>query len=241
MITKDFLRGRRRSELSSADLQVVEDSVVEIRDIPARRTILKTGEKPKFSIYLIEGIICRYMVGRDGERQLVALQVPGDFVDLHAFPLPYLDHDNATASPCQVGIVPHERLEEIQRDLPALTKMLWFSTLLDAAMHREWIFRLGRLSAIGRVAHFFAETEYRLAMLGRVSATGFALPLVQADLAEACGLTAVHINRTLQKLRADQVMEFREGSAIIFDRETLWELSEFSPSYLFGDAPVIFS
>lgn len=141
---------------------------------------------------------------------------------------------------CRVELIAHDRLGEIQRTEAGLTKMLWFSTLLDGAMHREWIFRLGRLDALGRVAHFFAETEYRLAMLDRVSRFGFKLPLVQADLAEICGITSVHINRTLQKLRADKIMEFRDGSAHITNRARLWKIGEFDPLYLFGDTPVIF-
>lgn len=235
MLTGDFLRGRRRDELSAEECAVIEDAVAEVRTIPPRKNILRAGQKPDFSIFLIEGMICRYMDATSGRRQLVALQVPGDFVDLHAFPLTYLDHDNATITTCKVGIVPHRRLAEILETMPHLTKMLWFSTLIDAAMHREWIFRMGRLNAVSRIAHLFAETEYRLALVDRVSHNGFQLPLVQTDLAEAVGITPIHVNRSLRVLRNAGVLEFREGHATIIDRAKLWQLAEFDPAYLFTD------
>ncbi len=235
MLTGDFLLGRRRGELSDEERQTIEESVAEVQTLPARKTILRAGQKPNFSIYLIEGFICRYMDTQSGRRQLVALQVPGDFVDLHAYPLTYLDHDNATITPCKVGIVPHTRLAEIERDMPHLSKMLWFSTLIDAAMHREWIFRMGRLNAASRIAHLFAETEYRLALVDRVRETGFQLPLTQADLAEAVGITPIHANRSLRALRNAGIVHFGNGHVQILDRPRLWNLAEFDPAYLFTD------
>lgn len=233
MLTENFLRGRRRDQLSAEELGVIEDSIAEVRLLPARKTILKAGEKPDFSVFLIEGFICRYMDANDGKRQLVALQIPGDFVDLHAFPLTYLDHDNATITPCSIGIVPHDRLRSIQRDKPHLTHMLWFSTLLDAAMHREWIFRMGRLNAVGRLAHFLAETEHRLSAIGRVEDGQFALPLVQIDLAEATGMSPIHLNRCVRDLRKDGIADVRGGQVRIWRRAELWRLAEFDPAYLF--------
>jgi CRP-like cAMP-binding protein len=233
MLTGNFLRGRRRDQLSNEELQVIEDSIAEVRQLPARKTILTAGDKPDFSVFLIEGFICRYMDANDGKRQLVALQIPGDFVDLHAFPLTYLDHDNATITPCTVGIVPHDRLQQIQREMPHLTHMLWFSTLLDAAMHREWIFRMGRLNAIGRLAHFLAETEHRLGAIGRVVSGRFALPLVQIDLAEATGMTPIHLNRCVRDLRKGRVADVRAGHVHILNKAELCRLGEFEPAYLF--------
>jgi CRP-like cAMP-binding protein len=233
MLTENFLRGRRRDLLSNEELQIIEESISEIRKLPARKTILKAGDKPNFSIFLIEGFICRYMDANDGKRQLVALQIPGDFVDLHAFPLTYLDHDNATITACTVGIVPHDRLQMIQREMPHLTHMLWFSTLLDAAMHREWIFRMGRLNAVGRLAHFLAETEHRLSAIDRVVGATFALPLVQIDLAEATGMTPIHLNRCVRDLRKDGIADVRAGQVAVLNKVELWRLGEFDPAYLF--------
>ncbi|MEJ7935574.1 Crp/Fnr family transcriptional regulator [Sphingobium sp. AN558] len=233
MIFDDFLRQRRRNQLSQDDLATLETAVSEVRTVPGRRTLAEKGAPITFSTYLIEGIICRYMDDRDGARQLVAVHVPGDFVDLHGYPLKRLDHDVATITTCKIACVPHGALDEIVATRPKLAKMLWFSTLLDAAMHREWIFRLGRLDAIARVGHFFCEIEAKLRAVGRSDGSTFLLPLTQADLGEACGMTPVHMNRMLRELKEQGLMEVRRDIVIMTDRSALMRLCEFDPSYLF--------
>jgi CRP-like cAMP-binding protein len=238
MIFRDFLRGREQARLGDLDRAALDDLISDTRDVPARHILIPAGEPVRTSTYLIDGFICRYMDDHEGLRQLVALHVPGDFVDLHAYPLGKLDHDVATLSPCRVALVPHGRLDGIVSERPALTRSLWFSTLLDAAMHREWVFRLGRLGASARLAHFFAETEIRLRAVGRSDGRRFDLPLTQADMAEACGITPVHVNRMLRALRDRGIMNVRGGTVELFDREALWRMAEFDPAYLFIDTDV---
>ncbi|HEX7781247.1 MAG TPA: Crp/Fnr family transcriptional regulator [Sphingobium sp.] len=235
MIFTDFLRNRRRSQLSADDLQALEDSVSDTRDIPARRTIARAGEPITFSTYLIEGILCRYMDDRDGERQLVAVHIAGDFVDLHGYPLGRLDHDVAALTRCKIALIPHQKLDMLVASRPALAKILWFSTLVDAAMHREWIFRLGRLEAVARVAHFLCETEARLNAVGRSDNGVFHLPMTQPDLGEACGMTSVHMNRMLRELRKRGLADVEKGVVKILDRQGLAEVAEFDRGYLFFD------
>jgi CRP-like cAMP-binding protein len=173
------------------------------------------------------------MDGADGNRQLVAIHVPGDFVDLHAFPLRKLDHDVATLTECTVAQFKHAEIEKLILTHPNLGKQLWFSTLLDAAMHREWIFRLGRLGAAGRVAHFFAETERRLRMVGMSDGQNFALPLQQSDIASACGITPVHANRVLRDLRERGIVTVGHGRVQISDLAALHREAEFDEQYLY--------
>ncbi|WP_336971679.1 Crp/Fnr family transcriptional regulator [Sphingobium aromaticiconvertens] len=235
MIFTDFLRGRRRHELTADDLAALEAVANDVRTLPARQTFIRQHEPVHFSTYLIEGLMCRYMDDREGLRQLVALHVTGDFVDLHGYPLRYLDHDLATITPCQIVTVPHERLDQLMENRPHLAKLLWFSTLMDAAIHREWIFALGRLDAVGRVAHFFCETEAKLRAVGLSDGRRFALPITQADLGEACGITSVHMNRMLRDLREDGILRFWGGKAEILDRARLERRAEFDPAYLYLD------
>ncbi len=235
LTTWRFLLGRARGALDDREQRLLDDSIGEILDLPARHTIVRAGEIVHTSTYLIEGFICRYMDDREGYRQLVAIHVPGDFVDLHGFALQRLDHDVATLGPVRIATFPHVGLARINEREPNLTRMLWFSTLLDAAMHREWIFRLGRLDAAGRIAHFFCEVETRLRMVGLVEAGSFAFPLTQPELAEACGVTGVHTNRTLRTLREGGLMTFREGVVVIHDLAGLQRLAEFDPGYLYAD------
>lgn len=234
-VTEDFLRGRGRDHLSEADKDLLEAAVERVETLPARTTLTRRGERVRYSTLLLEGTMCRYMDAVDGYRQLVAIQVAGDFVDLHGYPLRRLDHDVATISEARIALVPHDRVEAIIRDNPRLATLMWRSTLMDAALHREWIFRLGRLDAAGRVAHFLCETCNRLAAVGRVRDGVFDFPLTQQDLGEACGLTAVHVNRTLRRLREEGLVEFTRGEVHIIDGKRLARLGEFDADYLYLD------
>lgn len=233
MIFADFLRNRRREQLSDQDLAALEASVSQVRKTHARQLLAHAGEPIACSTYLMEGFICRFMDDRNGLRQLVAVHVPGDFVDLHGYPLGRLDHDVATLSASKIAMVPHEALDGLLAQRPNLTKLLWFSTLLDAAMHREWIFRLGRLDAVARIAHFFCEIEAKLRAVGLSDGSRFALPLTQADLGEACGMTSVHINRMLRELRERELLQVQRGRVTISDLAALRRLCDYDPSYLF--------
>jgi CRP-like cAMP-binding protein len=175
----------------------------------------------------------RYLDDRRGLRQLVAIHLPGDFLDLHAFPLKVLDHDVATLTAATVAIVPHSELEAIMQEMPQLTRKLWFATLLDAAIHRAWLFRLGRLDAIGRLAHLLSETNARLFSAGLSDGRRFALGLTQADLGEICGLTTVHVNRVMRQLREDNLCIFRSSLVEIPDPDRLAKRGEFNPAYLY--------
>ncbi|RZL73350.1 MAG: Crp/Fnr family transcriptional regulator [Sphingomonas sp.] len=234
MISEKFLMGRGRHELSNEEKQVLEDSIESVRQIAARKQIVRAGDLIEASTLLLEGFVCRYMDDRAGQRQLVAVHVPGDFIDLHAFPMKRLDHDIATLGPVKVACFEHRTLQTITERYPHLTQKLWFSTLLDAAMHREWIFRLGRLGAEGRVAHLFCELNARLEMVGMAAEGRYMLPMTQPDLAEASGLTGVHVNRVLRALREKNLLTFKAGEVNILDRKALAAVAEFEPQYLYG-------
>jgi len=238
LLLSDFLRGRGRERLSQAEIGILEASISEVKDLAPRSTLILKGEPVHFSTYLIDGFMCRYMDDRDGERQLVAVHVAGDFVDLHGYPLERLDHDIATLTACRVALVPHAKIDAILQEQPYLAKQLWFSTLLDAAMHREWIFRLGRLDAVSRVGHFFCEMEAKLRAVGRSDGQTFHLPLTQGDLAEACGMTPIHMNRMLRELKQRHLMTLAARTVTIYDYAALIKISEFDPSYLFADRSI---
>lgn len=235
MIFDNFLRNRRGDQISAEDRAVLKAAVSEERVQPRRTTLIHRGEPIGVSTYLVSGFMCRYMDDYRGERQLVAVHIPGDFVDLHGYPLGRLDHDLATLTDCRIAFVPHRRLDAILAERPALAKLLWFSTLLDAAMHREWIFRLGRLPAVKRLGHFLCETEIRLRAVGLSDGHSFELPLTQSDLAEACGITAVHVNRMLRELRQTGLLLMKGTTVTITDPARLAKASEFDPDYLFFD------
>jgi len=232
-VTKDFLRGRGRSGLTQAEKDVLESAVERVERLPARSIVTRRGEAVTYSTLLLDGVMCRYMDARDGFRQLVALQLPGDFVDLHGYPLRRLDHDVGTLTEARIALIPHARIDKILVEHPHLTRLLWRSTLLDAALHREWIFRIGRLDAAGRLAHFLMETYHRLRAVGAADGGAFDFALTQQDLGEALGLTSVHVNRMLRRLREAGLAEFARGVVRITDHDRLARLGEFDPDYLY--------
>ncbi|MET0238713.1 MAG: Crp/Fnr family transcriptional regulator [Sphingobium sp.] len=236
MLFDNFLKDRRRDQLSADDLAMLESLAGPIRTVAPRTTVVHQGETVSNSTYLLSGFMCRYMDDRKGERQFIAIHLPGDFVDLHGYPLKRLDHDLATITECTLVAMPHDRIDDIMLRRPAMARLLWFSTLIDAAMHREWIFRLGRLDALSRLGHFLCETERRLRAIGLSDGRSFPLPMTQSDLAEACGLTPVHINRMLRELRERGLATVQGGVVTMPDRAELARLSQFDPGYLFFDS-----
>jgi len=228
-----LLKLRARDTLTAEEERAIRGAVGEIREVAADKTIIRAGEEISSSTLLLDGLLCRYKDLRDGSRQICELHVAGDFADLHSFTLKRLDHNLMTLTPCRLAMVPHERLEAITRDHPHLTRLLWFSTNLDAAIHREWMLSLGRRQAVARAAHLFCELHVRLGLAGRTGPDGYALDLTQTDLAECLGLTPVHVNRTLRELRERGLVEFRRGRVTIHNHDGLKRVAEFDPTYLY--------
>lgn len=233
MFTQRFLRDKRGASLNANERARIEAAISEVSTFGPRKIVARAGEPLTNSTLLLEGIMSRYLDDRNGLRQLVAIHFPGDFLDLHAFPLKVLDHDVATLTTATVATVPHAEIEAIADEMPQLIRKLWFATLLDAAIHRAWLFRLGRLDATGRVAHFLCETNARLFSAGLSDGRRFALALTQADLAEICGLTTVHVNRVMRQLREEQLCLFRSSLVEILDPAGLAARAQFNAAYLY--------
>ncbi|MEP9360045.1 Crp/Fnr family transcriptional regulator [Sphingomonas sp. KR3-1] len=224
---------RARDDVSAEEEQVLRNLISETRDVAAKSTLIRAGQRITISTLLLEGLMCRYKDLNDGQRQISELHVAGDFVDLHSFTLKRLDHNIMALTACKIAVVPHERLQLLSHDHPHLTRLYWFTTNMDAAVHREWELSLGRRSAIARIAHLLSETHVRLGLVGLTNGLEFRLPLTQVDLAECVGLTPVHVNRTLKLLREDRVADMQRGRVRIFDLERLHAIAEFNPAYLY--------
>ena len=192
-----------------------------------------TAKQPQsHSHLLVKGFVARTMLLADGSRQIVAFHVPGDFIDLHSFLLTGVEHDLETLTPATLALFPHERLRRLAQNHAHLARLFWLMTLIDAAIHREWILNIGRRRAPARLAHLFCELRVRLEIVGHADRTSYALPLTQIDLSDATGLTPVHVNRVLRDLRNEGVVEFRSGEVRIHDLPRLEKLAEFDPYYL---------
>lgn len=236
MLTDLFLRGRLRHDLSEAEKVAIEEAIVGTVDLKPRERLVERGDKLERSFYIVEGIMLRHLDDKRGERQLVGVNIPGDFVDLHGYPMKRLDHNVSSLTRAVLAEVPHRAVTRLIDGHPHLARALWFSTLLDAAMHREWIFRLGRLNAEGRIAHLISELIARLRFVDMYDGKTFPIPLLQRDYAEACGITAVHANRSFRTLKERCVLApLGDGRLEILDEHQLRNLGQFDGSYLYGE------
>lgn len=233
MIERHLLKLRRRADVGADEEKAIRDAIGELRTYPADHVIIRAGQRIEASTLLLDGIMCRYKDLSDGQRQITELHVPGDFADLHSFTLKRLDHTIMTLTPCRVAMVPHERLARITEQFPHLTRLYWFTTNMDAAIHREWELSLGRRTALSRIAALFCEMRLRLEVVGMTDGETYALPLTQTDLAECLGLTPIHVNRTLKELREQGLVQFKSGRVTILDWDRLRDVAEFDPAYLY--------
>jgi len=233
-LTGRFLMGRLREAMTEDEKRAIEGLIGQVEEVEGSTVLLGRGQLGDRSTFLLEGMALRTIT--KGERRfVVGMHVPGDFTDLHCFALKRLDHDIVTVGPVRVGYVPHARIEDLMERQPHLARILWFSTLLDAAIHREWILKLEQLTAARRVAHVFAELWHRLDLVGLGRRDGLRTPLTQSDLADMCGTTAIHMNRALAQLKKAGVAEFRRGTLYVDDRRALEAFGEFDPAYLYGE------
>lgn len=231
--TGRFLAGRLRHAMTSREKSVLEGLIERVEVAEDDERILSRGAVCDHSTMLIEGFAVR-TIDENGKRYVVSVQTPGDFMDLHSFALKRLDHNLVAIGPVKIGIVPHTALAKLMDEEPHLSRLFWFSTLLDAAIHRQWILKLHQLKASRRTAHLLAEVWQRLDNVGLALSDGFASPLTQSDLAEMCGTTSIHMNRSLGELRRKGVAEFKRGRLICDNRAALEKIGDFDPSYLYG-------
>jgi CRP-like cAMP-binding protein len=233
MIELHLKKLRKRDDINAEEERFIRGLISHTVEIPADKVFIRAGETLRESTMLLRGWMARAKDLPSGQRQLAELHVAGDFADLHAFALKRLDHDILSITPCTAGIVPHERLKEMTEKFPHLTRVYWFTTNLDAAVHRELTLSMGRRSAISRMAHLFCELLIRLEVVGLTNGNSYEFPLTQAELAEALGLTAVHVNRTLQEMRRSGLIELENRWVNILDLGGLKGVAEFDDSYLY--------
>lgn len=231
-IDKLVMKFEQRDRLPDDEKRVLEAAVVRIDSYRAREDVIIEGELQTESRLLVDGVAHRYKALSDGRRQIMALHIAGDFVDLHSFTLKKLDHNVATITPARFAVVPHDTLRAITESEPHLTRLLWMSTMIDAAIHREWVVSAGRRSAVEHIANLFCEMYVRSQAVGLADGKRYPLPLTQEDMADACGLTSVHVNRSLQELRATGAVEWQRGTVIVNDWDELQRIAEFDPRYL---------
>lgn len=201
-------------------------------DFKAGDDIVQRGDPTGGVRLILEGIACRYKILEDGRRQILGYLIPGDLCDLHVFLLNRMDHSIAALTRCKVAIIAQTNVLAFTDAYPNLTRALWWCTLLDEAITREWVVNLGQRTAYERMAHLFCEMYYRLEAIGEVRDHSYTLPLTQTGLGDTLGLSTVHVNRTLQDLRARRLITFKGGVLTVHDLPALEAAGFFSRDYL---------
>ena len=221
-----------RDDLSRAERDAIMSAAGETRSFEAGSDLVGQGDRPRFSTLVVSGMTARYSTVEDGGRQITGLHIAGDFVDLHSFPLQLMDHAVTAITDSKIVTFPHTQLLAITENFPHLTRVLWMLTLLDGAIHRQWMVTKGRLTVEEQMAHLFCEQFVRAQMAGIAEDERYPFPLTQMQFADALGLSIVHTNRTLQRLRRTGAVEWEDDTVQINDWPLLRELGQFDPTYL---------
>jgi CRP-like cAMP-binding protein len=205
------------------------------RFVDARRDLISEGDRPRYVHLVLEGWACRYKQLPDGKRQIIALFVPGDFCDVNAYILKAVDHSIGAITRLKVATITPEEMNALTAERPRIAQALWWHELVAAAIQREWTLNLGQRNAYERLAHLLIELYLRLNSVGRSHHGRCDFPLTQNDLADATGLTSVHVNRTLQELRRDGLIELERKQLHILDMKRMMNVAMFNPNYLHLD------
>jgi CRP-like cAMP-binding protein len=227
-----ILKLRRRDEVSADEERVIKELVQAPVCIAGGADIVSEGDRPISSTLLVEGFAARYKVLPHGGRQMTALHVPGDFVDLHSLLLKEMDHGVLALNECRIVKVPHALLRRLTETHAHLSRLFWLLTLVDGAIHREWVVGMGRRSAKSHMANLFCEIYSLLEVVHLAPDFEFMLPVTQNDLADILGLSSVHVNRVLQELRASELVSWVGGKMKILDWAGLRDAAEFDSTYL---------
>src|SRR5688572_9151216 len=208
--------------LTSEEEEVLVRSCSRTVEIRADQDIVREGDKPSDCNLLLEGMVCRHKILEDGKRQIFSFHIPGDIFDAQSFLLETMDHSVATLTPCMVAPIPHTTMAQITEQFPRIARAIWKDTLVDAAIFRAWMANIGRRSAYKRIAHLMCEMVLKCHAVGLADDhRQIAWPITQSEVGDALGLSLVHVNRTLQELRGDNLITLKDGVLIVHDWEAL--------------------
>ena len=224
-----------------ASFSQVEESAValalgNIHVIKVGQSFGRQDDRPDGLRFLISGFACRHKLIENGQRQILSFMLPGDGCDMGVTLLERRDHSLTALTTCRVAFTSDEAMEHVLEQYPKLKAAFRWASLVEESISREWIANVGQREAAARAAHVFCELYYRWKAIGQAEGMNFELPITQADLADALGISVVHANRTLQELRHRKLIAFGDGRLTILNLEELEQLAEFDLTYLHLEA-----
>lgn len=216
--------------LAREDLQKLDEVISEPFALDAREDLIQHGEDPENVHLVLSGMVCRYKVLPDGKRAIVALMLPGDICDLHVAILGRMDHSIGTLTECSLVRISRRTIEDLLDNYPRIRRALFWSTLVDEAILREWLVNMGRRRADKQMAHLFCEVHARLMAVNRMRDT--LMPLTQEELADILGVSTVHAQRVLSQLRNQGLVTVQDSRVAVPDIDRLRLFAEFEADYL---------
>ena len=219
--------------ISLNDRELLKALRVTERTLDNREPLCREGDTATQCAIVHAGFLASYKSASDRE-QILAFHVPGDFLDLQTLYLPASDRSIVSIGPSRVGLISHSDLKRLLAASPQLAAIFWRETIIETTVLREWICNVAARDALACVAHLICEIAMRLEAVGMITENCFHLPLTQQDIANASGLSSVHVNRTLQEMRRRGLINLEQRTLTLLNFEELKRLAEFEPSYLHG-------
>ncbi len=218
------------ADLHSADTAAITALTSNPRDYASKQDMIREGDKPGPVFVILKGWACRYKILPNGSRQIMAFMLPGDCCDLHIGILAEMDHNLQALTPCEVALIPGEQMATLLDDHPAVARAMYKSQLIDEGILRAWIVSMGRRTSAERVAHLMCELYLRSISINSTDEVAF--PISQIVLADALGMTPVHVNRILKELRVAGAMSLQRGNLVVTDPLKLVQIAGFDENYL---------
>lgn len=227
------------AELSLGDIAALSAVTSRPHNYAAKQDMIREGDRPGPVFVILEGWACRYKILPSGTRQIMAFLLPGDCCDLHVGILAEMDHNLQALTRCKVALIQGDTMEALLEDHPAVARAMYKSQLIDEGILRAWIVSMGRRSSVERVAHLMCELYLR--SLSIDSSAEVAFPVSQIVVADALGMTPVHVNRILKELRVAGAMTLKRGQLSITDPVKLVQIAGFDENYLHRRRAATFS
>lgn len=221
-----------RSTLSGEERDAILALPAKAAEIEVEYDFVRVGDRLTHACLIVDGLVGRFAQTRNGNRGIVALYLPGDMADLHSVVLPHVSWALHAMTRSTILRVPHSALRDLTERYPAIATAFWRDCMIDAAILAQWVVNIGRKDAVARVAHLLCEIATRYAAIGLLEDGRFAFPITQANLADAVGLTPVHLNRVLKRLKDERIAAKDQDSVMVFDWDRLASIGEFDTAYL---------
>jgi CRP-like cAMP-binding protein len=221
-----------RSKLDDRDRAAVLSLPFTLKTLRRHDFVVREDEVPRHCCILSSGVAIRHKTAGNGGRQIFSIHMRDDAVDLHNSLLGRADHNIEMLSRGTIICVPVERIRDLGLEHPRVGQAMWYETLLEAAIFREWTLNVGRRDARSRMAHLLCEFALRLEIAGLGASTSYELPMTHEELADALSLTSIHVSRTLKGLADEGLVERTNRAVRILDWHGLVKTGDFNRGYL---------